>query len=111
MAELSLISMRYAEAARLNSAAARGETEAVAFFRDLWPEMCECFFCGNPLAPGACVTPIMTHPRGKPGAAMLGRQCDTCSALPWQTRMHRLTKLFKLMFAGWRPTRPGWNAR
>ena len=56
MAELSLISMRYAEAARLNSAAARGETEAVEFFRDLWPEMGECFLCGNQLAPGAGVT-------------------------------------------------------
>ena len=41
MAELSLISMPYAEAARLNSAAARGETEAVEFFHDLWPEMGE----------------------------------------------------------------------
>jgi hypothetical protein len=65
--ELRLISMPYA--ARLNNAAARGETEAVEFFRDLWPEMGECFLCGNPLAPGAGVTSIMRHPRCKPGAA------------------------------------------
>jgi hypothetical protein len=34
--------------------------------------MSECFLCGNPLTAGAGVTSIMTHPRGKPGAAMLG---------------------------------------
>ena len=72
MAELSLISMRYAEAARLNSAAARGETEAVEFFRDLWPEIGERFFCGNPLALGAGVTSIMTHPRASPAPRCWG---------------------------------------
>jgi putative ABC transport system substrate-binding protein len=65
--ELRLISMP--NAARLNSAAARGETESRRVLCDLWPEMGECFLCGNPLAPGAGVTSIMRHPRCKPGAA------------------------------------------
>ena len=69
--------------------------------------MGECFFCGNPLAPGAGVTSIMTHPRGKRGAAMLGRQCDTCSALPWQTRMHRLTKVIQTHVCGLETDAPG----
>jgi len=100
MAELSLISMRYAEAARLNSAGARGETEAVEFFRDLWPEMGECFLCGNPLAPGA-----VSRRRGKPGAAMLGQQCDICSALPWQA--YASTKVIQTHVCGLETDAPG----
>ena len=43
--------MPYAEAARLNSAAARAQTEASRVFSRLWPEIGERL-CGNPLAPG-----------------------------------------------------------
>lgn len=107
--ELQLLSMPYVEAQRLHQAAARGDEEAVKFFEELWPEAGECFLCGDPLAAFEGVTAIMTDPRGKSGDAMLGRQCDRCGGLTYQERLHRLNKLFKLMFRGWRPVRPGWR--
>jgi hypothetical protein len=44
--------------------------------------------------------------RGKPGAAMLGQQCNTCSALPGR-RMRRLTKVIQTHVCGLETDAPG----
>jgi hypothetical protein len=50
-------------------------------------------------------------PNAKAGMAMLARQCDACSGLPFQVRANRLFKIMKAMFPGWRPRGRAWNRR
>jgi hypothetical protein len=107
---LSLVSLSYREAQRLNRLHAKGDPEGVAFFEELKASAGECFLCGSSLGPGEGVAAIMSDPAAKtPGMAMIGRQCDECGAQTFQWRMNRLVKIFKAMRPGWHARRPGWR--
>ena len=81
MAELSLISMPLPKLrgsiARQRAAKLKPSSSFVIYGR----RWASAFYAAT-RSPRARCHVFMTHPRGKPGAAMLGRQCDTCSALP-----------------------------
>jgi hypothetical protein len=109
---LTLVSLPYKEAQRLNRLHAKGEPEGVAFFDELKAGAGECFLCGLPLGPGEGVGCIMSDPRAGSEMAMVGRQCDTgiCGNLTYQQKLHRLIKIYKAMYGpGWHARRPGWR--
>lgn len=110
MAELILLSAPWSEVMAAHRRVARGDSDALQYFRNLWTDYADralaCFLCD-----AECETPpfSMLLPEREPGAAdaLVAPLCAGCAALPRMVQMNRAIRLLRRM--GWRIRRDGFR--